>query len=237
MDYQPISAKIRLRRIPYYIRSFFTLFRALEPHSRVRFIGDLLLLSGDKTIYLQNGLVFELKSLLDILTLKEVIMDDEYQKKGVQITHEDRIIVDIGAGFGDFSIMIAKKFPKAKIYAFEPDPIYFKLLNVNISRNKIKNVFPHKLRINSLRQIFALLSSSKCDFMKMDCEGCEFSIINRKNKGDLQRVKKLVMEYHEDMNRKIDKLNSLMTEAKFKTVIFPREQVTNIGLLSAQKYE
>jgi len=52
------------------------------------------------------------------------------------------IIVDIGANVGFFSIMMAKKFPNATIYALEPVEINFAFLNWNLGRNAITNVVP-----------------------------------------------------------------------------------------------
>jgi FkbM family methyltransferase len=42
------------------------------------------------------------------------------------------VIFDIGANIGEFTIFCAHYFPKAKIYAFEPDPIAFECLSKNI---------------------------------------------------------------------------------------------------------
>ena len=61
---------------------------------------------------------------------------------GVEELGDAPIIVDIGANVGFFSIMMAKKFPNATIYALEPVEINFAFLNWNLGRNAITNVVP-----------------------------------------------------------------------------------------------
>jgi FkbM family methyltransferase len=53
---------------------------------------------------------------------------------------DQRVIVDIGAHIGDFSIYCARKAPAASIYAFEPWAPNFRLLVENLRLNGIDNV-------------------------------------------------------------------------------------------------
>ena len=48
--------------------------------------------------------------------------------------------IDIGAGYGSFSIPLAKALPRANFYCFEPLPKLFELLKSNIHENNLKNV-------------------------------------------------------------------------------------------------
>lgn len=224
------ARKINLARLPYYLRAVFHLVKSVKWKTFI---------SLERVIYLRKyNLVFKIITLLDILTLEEVVVEEEYESLGVKVSVKDKIIVDIGAGFGDFSILMAKKYPFAKIYAFEPDRRYFLLLKENLIFNKVNNVIIFKKPVQSLRQIFRSIQPNpisyvQCDFMKMDCEGCEFDIINEKDLVYLKRIKKLVMEYHEDKNHKVEKLKAVLGKAKFKIGIYPRQQVDNIGLLAA----
>ena len=51
--------------------------------------------------------------------------------------------IDIGANIGWHSLIIAKKFKKIKVYAFEPIKKTYNFLLQNIKLNSIKNVKPH----------------------------------------------------------------------------------------------
>jgi tRNA G37 N-methylase Trm5 len=53
---------------------------------------------------------------------------------------KDDVILDIGANVGTTSIYFAKKFPMAKIYAFEPVYYTWKNLKRNLHINNVKNI-------------------------------------------------------------------------------------------------
>lgn len=49
-------------------------------------------------------------------------------------------VLEIGSNIGAFAIMMAKVQPSAKIYCFEPDPLNYSLLNINLLLNNITNI-------------------------------------------------------------------------------------------------
>ena len=51
-----------------------------------------------------------------------------------------KVIFDIGACEGEDSIRFARRFPKARIFAFEPLPSNQRLVRVNIARHHVNNV-------------------------------------------------------------------------------------------------
>lgn len=65
---------------------------------------------------------------------------EKYLKK------ENLFFFDVGANIGDYSLKIKEKFPHAKIYAFEPNPKTFELLNETIAP---LNISCHNLGLSS----------------------------------------------------------------------------------------
>ncbi len=62
----------------------------------------------------------------------------EIMKKEIK---EGDVVFDIGANIGYYTLMFAKLVgPKGKVYAFEPDPTNFSLLEKNVKINNYKNV-------------------------------------------------------------------------------------------------
>jgi len=58
---------------------------------------------------------------------------------------EGMIIIDVGAHIGTFTVKCAKKLQKLRrfiIISIEPEPDNYRLLRINISLNKLKNVLP-----------------------------------------------------------------------------------------------
>lgn len=80
---------------------------------------------------------------MDIWTIKETFIDRFYEKYGSPIQNK-WVVVDIGAGIGDFSIFCAYGHPDNRIYSFEPTPESFLLLKNNLAVNNISNVIPYQ---------------------------------------------------------------------------------------------
>ena len=100
---------------------------------RVR-IADLMFLMAPKGTEAKNiwsGSRFESHAIAFIL----------------QMLRADMVFLDIGANVGIFSLATAKKYPAAKIYAFEPCMWTFQVLQQNIYLNAINNVKPFRTAV------------------------------------------------------------------------------------------
>ncbi len=88
---------------------------------------------------MDNGLKFIVpnknKDRTTILSIKEIMGDKVYD---APLNQTKKIIVDLGSNVGVYSLYIALKNPKAKIYAVEPDSDNFKQLQENILVNGFK---------------------------------------------------------------------------------------------------
>lgn len=74
------------------------------------------------------------------LFIKECYLFDIYR---TDLLKEGDIVIDLGAGIGDFSVLASRKVgARGKIVAIEPNPDDFKLLSENIINNKCDNVIP-----------------------------------------------------------------------------------------------
>jgi FkbM family methyltransferase len=59
--------------------------------------------------------------------------------------------LDLGANIGYYTLMLAKLVgPKGKVFAFEPDPDSFRILQANIAKNRTKNVEPIQLAASNV---------------------------------------------------------------------------------------
>jgi len=59
----------------------------------------------------------------------------------------DKAFADVGTFVGVMIIYLAQKFPEASFYAFEANPEIYELLEDNLQRNKVKNVFPRHVAL------------------------------------------------------------------------------------------
>jgi len=89
----------------------------------------------------KSGVRFLVRGAMDIWIIKETWLDRFYERYGVPIGAEWTVI-DVGAGVGDFAIFAATRHPTNVVYAFEPFPESFRLLQENLRRNGVENVYP-----------------------------------------------------------------------------------------------
>ena len=219
--------KFRIFRLPYYVTVLFKLIKNIS-------VDKLLSLLFRKTYVLRDGSYsFCFGPWTDLLELKEVLLDHEYETKNVHVTKADRITVDIGAGFGDFSIDVAKRNKNILVVSYEPDHKRMKLFIKNVSKNSVNNIVLRQEPAFSLQQIFGEIRSQSIDFLKIDCEGCEFRILDSTCIPYLKRVKKIALEYHTPDEKRVQKLLQIFKKAGFIYELVPQKNVPGIGHLFA----
>jgi len=138
-----------------------------------------------------------------IPTHKERIIDEIFEQKSYekffQVNKGD-IVVDVGASIGPFTYSILHKNPK-HVFCLEPSKIEHDTLEKNIHQENttiLKIAISHtdgKLKSDKIFGIdenvevdckkFATFieenNINKIDFLKTDCEGCEYDIFNTEN--------------------------------------------------------
>ncbi len=88
------------------------------------------------TFKCRNGLHITVPARM-IQTYKECFLDEVYYKglPNNKIPNKP-VIVDVGANVGYFSLFSLMRYPKAKVFSFEPMPMNFELLEKYSSENK-----------------------------------------------------------------------------------------------------
>jgi FkbM family methyltransferase len=102
---------------------------------------------GTQSIRLRKrGVEFRVRGAMDIWIVKETYLDRFYERFGTAIG-DGWTVLDIGAGIGDFSLYAALQHPDNRVYAFEPFPESFDLLQKNLRLNRATNVeaFPEAI--------------------------------------------------------------------------------------------
>lgn len=124
----------------YYAKSIFTLLSGIKPLPLVvsLFLGARP--NGDQLIELRgSGLKFRTRSAMDVWAVKETHLDHFYERNGFSL-QRGWTVIDIGGGVGDFTILAAKAVSNGKVFAFEPTPGSFALLQENLKMNAAANV-------------------------------------------------------------------------------------------------
>ncbi|MFC1506143.1 FkbM family methyltransferase [Thermoproteota archaeon] len=67
------------------------------------------------------------------------------------------IFLDIGAHYGYYTVIMSKLGgPSSKVYSFEPNNEFFKILSTNVKLNKLQNVTLHEIALSDRKGIITL---------------------------------------------------------------------------------
>lgn len=175
---------------------------------------------------------------------------------------KNRTAIDIGSNVGDSSLYFASK--GADVYGFEPVKHLYeyslKLKDANPDLNSKLHFFnmgvsdkkgtlnidsmdsasgyseneSYKVKITTLYDILSE-NNIEPDFLKMDCEGCEFNIILNT---DLSGFKDIIFEHHAQMVNKdhMDLVDKLKSEGfKINEISVFNRNFDELGLIHAYK--
>lgn len=176
---------IRFSVLKYYFYSVISLFKNFN-----FWLFPFLLIKKPLLIKVKNSGNYYVSNFMDIWTLKETLIDQQYEmfnkvKKG-------DLVIDVGAAIGDFSISVSKR--AKKVIAYECDKERLSLMEKNIKLHRAKNIVIKDKKALSLNQI--LQQAEQVDFLKVDCEGCEYQIFKNASKKTLNKIQYLAMEAH-----------------------------------------
>ncbi len=87
------------------------------------------------------------RGTIDFNVIQATTVDDNYGLKRIPFDDRD-VILDLGAYMGGVSLLLGSISKDLTIYAYEPVPENFKLLQRNIKLNGFSNVFPYQLAIS-----------------------------------------------------------------------------------------
>lgn len=96
------------------------------------------------------------------------------------------------------------------------DPVSFSLAAQSPSANR------ETVEVVNLATLFDRYNIARCDFLKLDCEGCEFEIILDSDPNLLGRVDRIVMEYHDHLSARFSHTDLLraLRQLGFETTAY-----------------
>lgn len=88
----------------------------------------------------------------------------------------------------------------------------------------------------SLADVLTNFKLDSCDLLKLDCEGAEYSILFNTPQSVLERVQRIVMEYHDNLvPHSHAELVSFLNERGFQVETFPNPVHPHLGYLRARR--
>ncbi len=260
-----------IQSILYYIKSIFKLLGGFTDPILILKIflsGKSISAAGVLVKLKKNGLFFFVRNPMDVWSIKETFLDDFYH-----FEHHSRpdtgVIIDIGAGIGEFAIQAAAACPGCRVIGFEPFKQSCNFFRENIEINALTNVTavgaavtsaagnlvldvssgnPLQFRSQSASsgenaletiRLINYLDEQKIaavDLLKLDCEGGEYDILLPLSDQELQRIKRIVMEYHDGLTEhQHSELIEKLQQAGFSVKAHPNIVHNSIGYIYAQR--
>jgi SAM-dependent methyltransferase len=162
-----------------------------------------------------NNLLFYVKNFMDIWTIKEVVIDRQYEI--FRKIQSGDTVIDIGCGIGDFSI-VAEKSGAKKIYGFDADQNRLNIANKNLILNRTKKAIIACKVVTDLDLIFNQYKLKHCHFLKIDTEGAEYKIIKNTSSSILNKIDYIAFEIHlfnQKMKEEYANLKAKLSSHKF----------------------
>lgn len=192
----------------------------------------MLISRGKVMISVNNKLKFCVRSFMEVWTLKEVIAERQYEK--YRSIKDSDTVIDIGAAIGEFSIYAAVK--AELVIAYEVNEQRVSDLKHNMALNEITNIKIVNGAAVSLNDIME--GVDYCDFLKIDCEGCEYGLFQDVKSSTLERVGYIAMEVHlfnENMKSRYEELVIILESNNFDVRFVPNEVHDYLALVYASK--
>ena len=172
------------------------------------------------------------------------VLDEIYLKCNYAFTVDTKnpLFLDCGANIGIAVLYLKQHYPDAEIHAFEPDEDAFLCLSQNVKNNNLSNVFLYKKAIwvkeenleffsdgswgggiyskeGTRKTIVSAVDISdflnrKIDFLKMDIEGAESSVINHAIEKITRNVDRFFFEWH-SFKESPQELGSILKKFEF----------------------
>lgn len=165
--------------------------------------------------------------------LKEIFIYNIYDIKNF-IPEENDYVIDIGASYGDTSILWSVR-NKAIIFAFEQDTKRYKILLDNIELNKEYNkskIIPINISVNNINSLDTY-EFKKVNLLKIDVEGDEYKVLQGAINTIQKHKPKIIIETHSkklhyDCNTFLENLGYKLIYSKDKRKTKKMNEVINL---------
>jgi len=255
-----------ISRFRYYLGSIPRMLRGFRNWPTVLALFMRLPIPRPITLILRDtGLVLQIRTALDAWLVKEICLERQYEAASVPV-QDGWTVIDVGGGIGEFAIDVARRFPQARVLAYEPAPDSFELLQHNIGLNHLTNVKARPYAVAAapgqvvlqrrsgqgaltttlgeagaatatavtLGEILLTNGIAHCDYLKIDCEGCEYSVLLSASDDTLLRITAICLEYHDRLSSRSHlELKDHLERIGFRVSTHPSPVHRGQGLLTA----
>ena len=115
----------------------------------------------------------------------------------------------------------------------EGEPIQYK--SKQIEKHNHHNKSAIEIESISLENALNSTGVAICNLLKIDCEGAEYEILFNAPEETLERIERIVMEYHDSLDGNHQQIFDFLTDKGFGVQIYPNFVHHNLGYLYASR--
>lgn len=162
----------------------------------------------------------------ELLLLTEIFLDRAYALPS-SVKSSINCIVDGGANVGFTSVFYALMYPQAKIYAFEPEPATFSLLQKNTTDPAMSNISTFQIALSDKK--------GTLDFFVHPTKNISSSLVQRDSSYSKVQVSSMSLDDVFDLihSKNIDVLKLDVEGAEFK-IFETTNKLPQIGFITAE---
>lgn len=159
---------------------------------------------------------------------------DNYKKFIINKMKNQKDILSNGSKILIFNSAISNKTGKEKLY-FTDESWGHSLSREKLTKHKEDCVDSKNVNVLSIKDV--LKNRKQINYLKIDCEGEEYKIIDLLSQDELRKIEKIVLEYHDSDDANFEKLFNKLINNNFYVIVFGR--VENFGMMYAhnKKFE
>jgi tRNA (guanine37-N1)-methyltransferase len=165
-----------------------------------------------RTTHKEYGLTFE----LDVASVYFSPRLATERKRIADLVHEGERIIDMFAGVGPFSLLIAKRSSPEIIYAIDKNPEAITYMIENIKKNKIKNIAP---MLGDARSLAASLKKADRIIMNLPHSSLDFLEVGLSSVKPGGGIHLYIIAENDEVDEMMGKISSISEMAGVNTVV------------------
>jgi hypothetical protein len=171
---------------------------------------------GKNVVYIPDGLQIMYSKVPFSAYINETFSEEVY---GV-FDLKGRVVIDAGTYMAETCLYFAKQ-GASKVYGFEIDRENYNIGQENIKLNNMTDkiyLYHQAATYESIRNLITQYDLKNI-FLKIDCEGCEYEILENADPITFKNVDDIVLEYHKQPEPLMQKLTKIGYTVKRKKEI------------------
>ena len=137
---------------------------------------------------------FALKDLIRNEIIDNKIFDKKVYETAIRYIQEDSIVLDVGANFGQLSVLLSKYRNNVKVYSFEASKYIFEILEKNLKINNVNAKLFNNLVGNETKHDLCIKKLNISKFNTYGSNKIEKADLNNENSTNIEKINSIKID-------------------------------------------